>query len=89
MDEGVESVDETMSMEDAATRVGVDEQSVRRWFDAADRAGQPVGERDRDALGQPVPGSHRRPYRRCVEDWRSRRKGQSLPVPVSPAAPGD
>jgi hypothetical protein len=92
MGEGVtggrlEDDEETMSMEDAAARVGVDEQTVRRWFDAAALAGQPVGEREHDDRGQPVAGSHRRPYRRCVEAWRTRRKGLGVPYPVSPAAP--
>lgn len=90
MDEGITGEEETMSMVAAAARVGVDEQTVRRWFDEASAAGEPVGERERDALGVLVPGSHRRPYRRAVEDWRRRRKGVNLPVPVpvSPAAPG-
>lgn len=87
MDEGVEGDDETMSMEAAAARVGVDEQTVRRWFDASDAAGRPVGERERDDSGTSVPGSHRRPYRREVEAWRARRRGAGVPVPVSPAAP--
>lgn len=88
MSEGVEGDrDETMSMAAAAARVGVDEQTVRRWFDEAWAAGQRVGEREVDAQGVPVAGSHRRPYRHEVEAWRGRRKGQCLPVPVSPAAP--
>jgi len=88
MDEGVEGDrDETMSMAAAAARVGVDEQTVRRWFDDAWAAGERVGEREVDALGVPVVGSHRRPYRREVEAWRARRKGVGEVVPVSPAAP--
>lgn len=96
MDEGVTSDrpgeppggdDATMSMEAAAARVGVDEQTVRRWFDAAASAGEAVGEREVDDQGRPVPGAHRRPYRRCVEAWRLRRKGLGVAVPVSPAGP--
>lgn len=74
-------------MAEAAARVGVDEQSVRRWFDAAEAAGKPVGECERDAQGSRVEGSWRRPYRDEVEAWRARRRGASLPVPVSPAGP--
>lgn len=82
-DAGVD--DETMSMEAAAARVGVDEQTVRRWFDAADHAGTPVGECERDSRGVRIRGSWRRPYVREVEAWRARRKASRLPV--SPAGP--
>lgn len=87
MDEGVTDDRETMSMEEAAARVGLDPMTVRRWFDDHEREGTRVGECERDALGVRVPGSHRRPYRAAVEEWRRRRRGEGLPVPVSPAGP--
>jgi hypothetical protein len=89
MGEGVDDGDDrpTMSMEEAAARVGLDEQSVRRWFDAAEHAGAPVGECERDAQGVRVSGSWRRPYVASVEEWRRRRRGAGEVVPVSPAGP--
>lgn len=78
-----------MPMAEAAAWLGLDEQTVRRWFDAAETAGTPVGECERDAQGARVEGSWRRPYRDEVEAWRRRRRGAGLPVPVSPAAPLD
>ena len=77
---------QTMSMNDAAARVGISVLTVQRWFDAAEQAGSPVGECDRDARGMKIPGSHRRPYVDAVEEWRRRRKGLGLAAPVSPAA---
>lgn len=63
-----------MSVAEAAAYLALSEETVRRWFDAADQAGTPVGERDRDEHGQPIPGRHRKPYRDAVEAYAARRR---------------
>ncbi len=64
----------TMSTTEAAERLGLTPQTVRRWIDAMDEAGTPVARRDRDAAGHPIPGRHRRPYVDEVEAYVRRRE---------------
>lgn len=66
-----------MSTSEAAALVGVNAETVRRWIDAADKAGRPVATRDRDPVTmRPIPGRHRRPYVDEVERWRALRAGE-------------
>lgn len=64
-----------MSMTEAADLVGVSVDSVRRYVDEQEAAGNPVAARDRDAQGRPREGSWRRPYVDAMQAWRDRRRG--------------
>ncbi len=66
----------TMSVREAALLIGVSDDTVRLWVDRAEVDGTPVAVRERDALGRPVPGTHRRPYVDAVEEWARRRAGE-------------
>src|SRR3954471_10989368 len=79
-DEGTAETDRpTMGMAEAAARLNLSENSVRRWVEEHELPGMtPVAERPRDGRGRPIPGKWRKPYVDAVEAERRRRRGDPV-----------
>ena len=75
--QGRGAVRPTMTVGEAAEYLGLHPESVRRWIDEAEKAGNPVAERERDANGKPVPRRHRYPFVDAVVAYKRLRGGKT------------